>query len=61
MPNLVKEFRVEVGFLLGGGGGKRGKKPPAQLELKITMRKIELSVLHACFVTGSLLCRGVSA
>ena len=31
MPNLVKEFRVEVGFLWGGGGGG-GQK----LELKIT-------------------------
>ena len=38
MPNLVKEFRVEVGFYRGP------KSPsPAQLELKITPRKIGLS------------------
>ena len=38
MPNLVKKFRVEVGFLWGGGP----KFPPAQLELKNTPRDIGL-------------------
>ena len=41
MPNLVKEFRVEVDFLLGE---HKAPPPPAELELKITPQKIGLSV-----------------
>ena len=45
MPNLVKKFRVEVIFQGGGGGG--GKIPPAQLELKNTLRDIGIVDLVA--------------
>ena len=43
MPNLVKEFRVKVGFLWGGGGGA---KPPRTTRTKNYPLKIWLTVFH---------------
>ena len=37
MPNLVKKFKVEVGFLWGGVGVEK--------ELKVTPRKIGLTLI----------------